>query len=189
MKQVKPLIRNEESDFWKDMREAAQLDADKAAEHAAAQARKETLERAEKRAAEEKAYLDSIRDYDKLTFKSKALKKKIVQTNAAIKLLYHQAATKNKELVDYRKELQTQCAHEMVLEKRESYMDEYHYSHDGNYVRKCVECLLEEQSTFKFGTKSYGSNKKFDKLEKSQVVILRRTLDGKEFELEFDDLQ
>ena len=70
----------------------------------------------------------------------------------------------------------------MVLERKTSYLDEYDSWNDGPKERKCVECFLTEQE------KRY-EDKPYDDLNESKVVLLRRTIDDKEYELEFDDLK
>jgi hypothetical protein len=190
MKPVQKITINKDSDFWKSMQKAAELDADEAATRAAARARKETLERAEQRAAEKKAYLDSIRHYDKIEFKDRLLRTQIqecIDQRAELSILSSKAWQKQETL---RKELQTKCSHDMVLEMRTTWEDEYGSYHDGHYERKCVECFLIEKSDYSIDSRSYSNGReKYHKLEKSQVVLLRKTVDGKEYELEFDDLK
>jgi hypothetical protein len=190
MKPVQKIIFNKDSDFWKSMQKAAELDADKAAEQAANRARKETLERAEQRAAEKKAYLDSIRHYDKLEFKTEILREKIRQHGKRRAEFNAQASAEWAKEENLRKNLQRVCSHDLALETRTSYCDDYDTWHDGHYERKCIECFLVEESDEQPGTRRYEySNKKYRTLEKSQVVLLRKTVDGKEYELEFNDLK
>jgi hypothetical protein len=190
MRPVQKITINKDSDFWKSMQKAAELDADKAAEQAAARARKETLERAEQRAAEKKAYLDSIRHYDKLEFKTEILREKIRQHGKHRAELQAQVSAEWSKEENLRKDLQRVCTHDLVLETRTSYRDDYDSWHDGHYERKCIECFLVEKSDEQPGTRRYEYSKdKYRLLEKSQVVLLRKTVDGKEYELEFDDLK
>jgi len=190
MKPVQKISIKEGSDFWKSMQKSAELDADKAAEQAAERARKETLERAEKRAAEKKAYLDSIRHYDKIEFKDGLLRTQIQECIDRRAELNNLASKEWQKQEGLRKELQTKCSHDMALEMRTFYEDEYGSYHDGHYERKCIECFLVEKSDSLPGSRSYDySREKYKKLEKSQVVLLRKTVDGKEYELEFDDLK
>jgi len=190
MKPVSKITINKDSDFWKSMQKAAELDADEAAAHAAARARKETLDRAEKRAAEKKAYLDSIRHYDKIEFKDKLLRNQIqecIDRRAELSALVSKEWQKQEDL---RKELQSKCLHKEAIEMRTSYRDDYDNWHDGHYERKCIECFLVEKSDGLPGQRGYESSRdKYKKLEKSEVVLLRKTVDGKEYELEFDDLK
>jgi len=190
MRPVQKITINKDSDFWKSIQKSAELDAEEAATKAAARARKETLERAEKLAAEKQAYLDSIRHYDKLEFKNEKIREQI-QECIALRADYSKLSSdqwqKQEEL---RKKLQAQCSHDMVIEMRTSYRDDYDSWHDGHYERKCIECFLVEQSDSLPGQRGYDfSRDKYKKLEKSQVVLLRKTVDGKEYELEFEDLK
>ena len=190
MKPVQRITIDKGSDFWKSLQESANMDAEKAAAAAADRARKETLDRAERNALQKKAYLDSIRHYDKLEFKTETLREKIRQSAA------HRAALKSqlkaewaKEEVE-REEHQKICSHDFVLEMRTSYRDDYDSWHDGHYERKCIECFLVEKSDYQIGEHGYSlSREKYKLLEKSEVVLLRKTIDGKEYELEFDDLK
>ena len=68
----------------------------------------------------------------------------------------------------------------MVLERETSWKDEYDQWCKGNNERKCLECFLVEQGNYR---------NEYDRLNKSTVVLLRQTIDNKEFELEFDDLK
>lgn len=182
MKEVRKIVVKEDSDFWKSIKEAANLDAEKAAEKAAEQARKETLARAEKRATEHKAYLDSIKNYDKLDFKNGAKRARIedsVKNRLALQKQVNEEYAIQSRL---EAEIQESCAHEMVLERRSSYRDEYDTWHDGPKERKCIECFLTEQE-------KHYEEKPFNNLSKSKVIFLRRIIDDKEYELEFEDLK
>ena len=46
-----------------------------------------------------------------------------------------------------------------------------------------------EASASKINSRSYGYGKKYNLLEKSTVVFLRKTIDDQEFEVEFKDLE
>lgn len=182
MKEVHKIIRKEGSDFWKNMQKAAgsvEEDAEKAATEAADRARKEVLAKAAKRAAEDKAYRDSLKEYDKLEFNTHILRE-LIQQNANNRKALHDEIN---ELWKIEKakiaELQSQCKHEMVIERRTSWTDEYSQWHEGPHERKCVECFLVEEQ----------KHEGYVKLAKSQRVLLRRIVDGKEYELEFDDLK
>lgn len=186
MRQVPRITINPDHPWAKE----AKIDAEQAATAAAERARKEVLERAAQRAAADKVYLDSIRHYDKLKFKNEELIEHIRHSSVRHGELLTQASEEWKRGDHYRKELQAKCSHDLVLEHRTSYTDEYEQWHDGHYERKCVECLLEEESSYRVDECNYSyGRKKYAKLEKSQVVLLRKTIDGKEFELEFDDLK
>lgn len=190
MKKTSKIIRKPDSDFWKEMEAAAtQFNAEKAATEAAERARKETLERAARYEAAQKAYLDSIKYYDDLTFDNSDIIGEINKSKEEINSLQIQLSEvylKKKNLFE---KLKRKCSHKMVLERRTSWTDEYGDWHEGNSERKCIECLLEEESTYPVESRSYGSNKKFDHLEKSQVVNLRRIINGVEYELEYDDIK
>src|SRR5208282_6230111 len=83
----------------------------------------------------------------------------------------------------YRQQLQEKCSHQMVIEHQTSWQDEYESYHDGHYERKCVECFLVEESTYHPTHRNYGSgdySRVYAKLLHSQVVRLRRVVDGKE---------
>lgn len=190
MKPINPIRIKEGSEFWKSMQDAANQDAEAAAASAAERARKEVLEKAEKRASETKAYLDSIRHYDKLEFKNQDIRQKIencVARRAEIAKLASDAWIQQDE---FHKELKAKCTHDMCIEIRTTYRDEYDNYHDGHYERKCIECFLVESSDYAYSSRSYRNGREtYKKLEKSQVVLLRKTVDGKEYELEFDDLK
>jgi hypothetical protein len=195
MKLIGPKIAiNKESEFWKSMQKAAgsvEEEAEKAANEAAERARKEVLAKAAKRDAEHKAYLNSIHDYDSFYFPSDkergAIGKSIARRIDLQKLVNNEYAIQS----SLEKQIRESCCHDMVLERRTSYRDEFDSWHDGNYERKCIECFLIEESVHKIDSRYYESctSKKYSKLEKSRVVLLRKTIDGKEFELEFDDLK
>lgn len=192
MREVHKITINPNSEFWKSVKESANLDAEKAASAAADRARKEVLARAEKQAAERKAYLDSIKHYDKIEFKTQELRDKIEDCIAQRNELSKKSTDIWYLQEEYRKKIQTICTHEMVIERRTSYRDEYDDWHEGHYERKCIECFLEEKSEYSAGDKRYGKytgDSKYHKLENSQVVLLRKTVNGKEYELEFDDLK
>jgi len=183
MKEVGPKISIKEgSEFWKSMQEAANLDAEKAATRAAEQARKETLARAAQRTAEKKAYLDSLVNYDELKSDHESLKLAIKECAIQNKKLYEKISENSKSQKTYQDTLQCKCYHSMVIERKTSYRDEYDSWHDGPRERKCVECFLTEQE-------ERHVEKPYDDLNDSRVVLLRRTIDGKEYELEFDDLK
>lgn len=182
MKEVHKIVINEDSDFWKSMREVANLDAEKAAAKAAEQARKETLARAEKRASEHKAYLESIKDYDKLEFKHESLRVAIKEIQTQNNKYYAKISENNKSQCNFINDLQNKCCHLLVIERKTSYRDEYDSWHDGPKERKCVECFLEEKE-------ERYVEEPYEILGNSQVVLLRKTVDEKEFELEFDDLK
>lgn len=191
MREVRKITINPDSDFWKSIKESANIDAEKAATAAADRARKEALARAEKIAAEKKAYLDSIRHYDKLEFKTEELRQKILQHNKRRAELQAQVSAEWAKEENLRKDLQRVCSHDLVIEMRTTYRDDYDNWHDGHYERRCVECFLTEKSDYAMNERGYGHSfdKKYHKLEKSTVVLLRKTVDGKEYELEFDDLK
>jgi hypothetical protein len=177
MKVIGPKITiNIDSDFWKSMQEAANLDAEKAATKAAEQARKETLARAAKRDAEHKAYLDSIYEYDAFIFPSDK-EQGAIRESIARRLDFQKLVSKEYAIQDsLEKKIKESCCHDMVIERKTSYRDEFDYWHEGPYERKCVECFLVEEQGY-------------SKLKKSRVILLRRIVDGKEYELEFDDLK
>lgn len=191
MKKVGKIIIKKDSEFWKSMQEVANQDAEKAAAQAAERAKKEVLERAERRAAEKKAYEDSLRDYDSYPFENKTLITKLNNCYARISKLNAQLSKEYGEVEKLRKELQNKCSHKEVIERGTKWTDEYDQWHDGHYERKCVECHLVEKSDYPVSDKKYGyfsEESKYHKLEKSQVVLLHKTVGDKEFELEFDDL-
>lgn len=192
MKEVGKIVIKKDSDFWKSMQKIINEDAEEAAAKAAERARKEVLERAEKRAAEKKAYEDSLRDYDSYPFENKALRAKISKCRDRISKLNAQLSKEYSEVEKLRKELQSKCSHKEVIEMRTKWTDEYEQWHDGHYERKCIECHLVEKSDYPVGDKKYGyfsEESKYHKLEKSQVVLLRKKVGNKEFELEFKDLE
>lgn len=192
MREVHKITINPNSEFWKSVKESANLDAEKAAAAAADRARKEVLARAEKQAAERKAYLDSIKNYDQLEFKTQELRDKIEDCVTQRNELSKKSTDIWYLQEEYRKKIQSTCTHDMAIERRTSWRDEYDSWHDGHYERKCIECFLEEKSDYPVGDRRYGKytgESKYHKLENSQVVLLRKTVNGKEYELEFDDLK
>jgi hypothetical protein len=192
MRQVGKITIKEDSEWGKALRRDAEVDAEQAATAAAEKARKEVLDRASKRAAEAKVYRDSIRYYDRLTFENQGLIDSILASRARRQELDTQSSEEWKRQEHYRQQLQEKCHHQMVIEHQTSWQDEYESYHDGHYERKCVECLLVEESTYHPNERNYGysrASKVYVKLLNSQVVLLRKTIDGKEYELEFDDLK
>jgi hypothetical protein len=179
MKEVHKIVIKEGSDFWKAMQKAANLDPEQAAAEAAERARKEVEAKIAKRDAERKVYLDSLKEYDKLEFKSAPIRLRIEDSVANRKHLQKQVNEEYALQHRLEKEIQDSCSHEMVIERRTSWRDEYDQWHEGHYERKCVECFLVEEQ----------KNQGYVKLAKSQRVLLRRIVDGKEYELEFDDLK
>lgn len=171
----------------------ANIDAEAAATAAAEKARKEVLERAAQRAAAEKAYRDSLKNYDKLEFKTQDLRDSIVASRTRRAELNAQVSEEWKRQEHYRTQLQDKCSHQMVIEHRTTWCDEYDSYHDGHYERKCIECFLVEESDYRVDERGYGRtsshSKKYHKLEAAQIVLLRRTIDSKEYELEWDDLK
>jgi hypothetical protein len=188
MKEIRTIKINPDSDFWKATKR--QDDPEAAAVLAAERARKEVEERNAKREAERKAYLGAIRYHDFLQFKTQELRDQIMECEERrdnLRLQQSQEWEKQSALLQ---KVQNLCLHEMCLEKRTSYTDEYGGWHDGHYERKCIECFLVEESD-RLVTDNYyeKSRKKYNKLEKAVVVMLRKVVDDKEFELEFDDLK
>lgn len=189
MKEIHGIRINPDSDFWKSMKEAANLDAEKAAAQAAERARKEALERAERIAKEKKAYLDSIRYIDKLEYKTEEIRKEVQECSRRREEYKRKASVEWEHQEIARKKLQAFCTHDLVIERKTTYTDEYGDWHDGHLERKCVECFLVEESDYAVNDRRYGDHRrKYNKLEKSQPVLLRKVIDGKEFELEFSDL-
>jgi hypothetical protein len=179
------------SNFW-NMIHKDDKDIEEAAAEAADHVRKELLDKAAKKAAEQKAYQDSIHYYDRISFAkpSQILRDKIIKCRDK----YNEFETKQSiewaKLEEFRKELQEKCLHEMALEIRTSYKDEYDQWHEGHYERKCIECFLVEESDYGVGDRLYSyGRKKYNKLEKAKVVELRETINGEEFQLEFEDLK
>jgi hypothetical protein len=180
MKEIHPI--NKDSDFWKSINKANELDPEKAAAQAAERARKEVLDKIAERDAVRKAFLDSLRYIEKLEFKTQVLRDQIKECEIHRAELSRQSGAawaKEERLI---KEIQNVCTHDLCIEIRTSYRDEYDSWHDGHYERKCIECFLVEESD------GYGC-KKYNKLEKSQVILLRKVVEDKEFQLEFDDLK
>lgn len=191
MRQVGKITINPDSDFGKLLLKDAEVDAEQAATAAAKRARKEVLDRAARRAAEDKAFRESLKYYDKITFANQNLRDSIQDSKKRRDELNAQASEEWKRQEHYLKQLQEKCSHQMVIEHRTSWQDEYESYHDGHYERKCVECFLVEQSTYHPTDRNYGfggNAKIYAKLISSQVVRLHKTVDGKEYELEFDDL-
>jgi len=187
MKQIGRITLNPDHPWAKE----AKIDAEQAATAAAERARKEVLDRATKRAAEEKAFRDSIKYYDKLKFVNQDLINSVLASKKRRDELNAQASEEWKRQEHYRQQLQGKCSHEMVIEHRTTWTDEYDSYHDGHYERKCAECFLVEQSDQHPSEHNYGygsRTKVYTKLLNSQVVLLRKVVDGKEFELEFNDL-
>lgn len=190
MREVHGIKIKPDSDFWKSMKEAANLDAEKAATQAAERARKETLERAERIAREKQAFLDSIRYLNKLEFKTQEIRKEIQECERRREEYRRKGSVEWAHQDELQKKLQATCTHDLVLERLTHYKDEYDSWHEGHHERKCIECFLVEESDYNVGDRSYGhGRRKFNKLEKSQAILLRKMVDGKEFELEFDDLK
>lgn len=190
MREVRKITINPDSDFWKSIKESANVDAEKAAAAAADRARKEALARAEKLAVEKKAYLDSIRHYEKLEFKTEEFRERIREHGRRRSEYQAQVTAEWAKEENLRKDLQRVCSHDLVIEMRTSYRDDYDNWHDGHYERRCIECFLTEKSDYQPETRGYEySRDRYKKLEKSQVVLLRKTVNGKEYELEFDDLK
>ena len=189
MKQVGQIKIKEDSDLWKSIQKSRELDPEKAAARAAEKARKEVQEEIAKREAERKAYLDSLRFLENLEFKTQNLRDQIKKCEARRAKLRKQASEewdKEEQLI---KEIQKTCTHEMCIEMQITYKDEYDDWHDSHYERKCIECFLVEESSTPINYARFSSERKYHKLEKSQVVLLRQTVDDKEYELEFDDLK
>jgi hypothetical protein len=186
MKEVHKIILKEGSALWKAKKNVPiEEAAEKAALDAADKARKEVLANAAKREAADKAYRDSIKEYDRLVFQSDPERKQIQESIARRKYLEKQVSDEYATQKSIDKEIKDCCPHEMVVERRTSWRDEYDSWHEGPYERKCIECFLVEEQKYYADT-----NKKcYSKLEKSQRVLLRRIVDGKEYELEFDDLK
>jgi hypothetical protein len=180
MKQIGKIKINKDSDFWKQMQRAAELDVEKAAAAAAEHARKETQARIDKKAAQHKAFLDSLRYVDKLEFRNERLREQIRESVKDRAKLQEQISAKWVIEDAIRHELEVKCLHDMVLERETSWKDEYDQWCKGNNERKCLECFLVEQGNYR---------NEYDRLNKSTVVLLRQTIDNKEFELEFDDLK
>ena len=192
MREVRPITIKKDSELWKQLQKEAEHTAEQVAAAAADRAKKEFLEKATQKAAAEKAYRDSIKHYDGLYFANKGLQDAILASKARRAELDVQSHEEWKRQEHYRKQLEEKCSHEMVIEHRTTYCDDYDHYHDGDYERKCIECFLAETSTYHPTDRNYGfgSNAKvYTKLLKSQVVLLRKTIDGKEYELEFDDLK
>lgn len=192
MKQVGKIIINKDSDFGKSLLKEAEVVAEEAAALAAERARKEVLARATQRAAAQKAFQDSLKYYDQLAFKNQNLIDSILASRARRSELDAQSHEEWKRQEHYHKQLQEQCFHEMAIEHRTTWSDEYDTYHDGDYERKCVECLLVEESSYHPSERNYGlgsRSKVYSKLLNSQIVRLRKMVDGKEFELEWDNLK
>lgn len=192
MREVPKITIRSDSDLFKSLQQKFEQEAEKEAALAAEKIRKEILDKRAKEDAQRKAYLDSIKYYEneKIEFKNKNLRDNIIRIAQRRNKLYDKIKKLYEQEKDNIEELKNKCSHEMVLERRTSWKDEYDSWHDGCYERKCLECFLVEESNYKVDEYSYErSNKRYSKLEKSQVVILRSLIDGKEFQLEFEDLK
>lgn len=131
-----------------------------------------------------------IFDIDKLTFKHSLFQLKLKKLIDRRQKLYDKAKEIQSKVIDITKIFQDKCLHQMCLEKRTSYKDEYDDWHDDHFERKCIECLLTEKSSYLINDIYYkSSDTKYDKLEKSQVVQLRKIIDNEEYEVEFEDLK
>src|ERR1700679_2147141 len=145
MKKIARIKIKEGSSFMKMIEESINIDPEKIAAEAAERARKEATERLNKRKAEQKAYLESIRHYDELVFINEPLREKILKLESRIATLNKQLSAENKKKEETRKQLQAKCLHDMVLERRTTYKDDYDNWHDGNYERKCLEFVVTEE--------------------------------------------
>jgi hypothetical protein len=184
VKKVGPAVKLKEgSDLWNLMKERENLDPEKEAQKAAEAARKRAQAELDKRAAEHQAYLDSLRYIEKMEFKTADIRRTLEVYHSQYNELKEQAS-KQWSLVDKtRKELQEKCTHDLVIERQTRYNDEYDQWHDGPMQRKCIECYLVEENY------DYSLSKKYDKLRNSKVILLRRTINGEVYEVEFDDLK
>ncbi len=184
------VVIKKDTDFWKSMQKVLNEDPEEAAAKAAERARQEVIERNKKRAAEQKAYEDSLRDYDSYPFENKVIRAKINKCRDRIGKLNAKLSKEYKEAADLRKELQSKCSHKEVIERGTTWQDEYEEYHPGYFQRKCIDCGIMEESSYRVNDRSYEhGSKKYDRLEKSQVVLLRKKVGNKEFELEFKDLE
>lgn len=184
MKKVGPPIKLKEGSFLADLiRERENLDPEKEAQKAAEAARKKAQAELDKRAAEHQAYLDSLRFFEKMEFKTADIRRTLEVYLSQYNEL-KERASKQWSLVDQtRKELQEKCTHDLAIQRQTRYNDEYGDWHDGPMERKCIECYLVEENY------DFSLSKKYDKLRNSKVILLRRTINGEVYEMEFDDLK
>lgn len=187
MREVYTIKINPDSDFAKSA--VRQDDPEAAALAAAERARREVQDRLTRQEAERKSYADSLRYLDKIEFKNEKLRRSI---GLSQKILIEYKALISEEYdvkVSAIKELQKLCEHKEVIEQQTSYKDEYDDWHSGHWERKCIECFLVEESSYHTSSRAYGGTNKYSKLEKATPILLRKIVDGKEYQLEFDDLK
>jgi len=169
-----------------------QIKAEQEAEAAAQRTRKEVLDRAQRQAEQQEAYQKSLRNYDQLQFAQPKLLDKISKCKETVAKLDEKLSEEWGKIRTLTNELRANCQHLEVVEHQSSYKDEYDSWCDGNWERKCVECLLLEESVYHPSDRYYdtinGKQKKFVKLEKSKVVVLYRVVDGKEVKMKFEEL-
>lgn len=191
MKKVDDAIKVKKgSDLWNLIKERENLDPEKEAQKAADFARKKAQAELDEREIKRKAYLDSLCYYEKLEFANQDLRSKIEFCCRQYEKLQSQAGQESRKSKEILKELQEKCSHDMSIEKRTTYTDEYDQWHDGHFERKCIECFLVEKSDYLPSDRSFAyGHKKYVKLLKSKVVLLRKTINGEVYEIEFDDLK
>jgi hypothetical protein len=127
-------------------------------------------------------YPDPVPRYElgseKVLVKHKGLRDKINSLLNKYRKLTDQASEIwNKQNI-LMKQMQGKCAHDLVLERKTSYRDEYDSWHDGYPERKCIDCFLVETE----------DRDGFKKLAKSTIIELIIHKEDKIFSLEFEDV-
>ena len=187
MKKVSPISINKNSVLWKMLEKEQERDLDKIAQEAADKARKEAIEGEKRRKEIKQAYINSLQYYDKMSFANETLRNKVSEAIRNRWLAYQEYNICDKKEKLLIKQMQDECNHDMVVEQNVSYENDVN---DHNYYeRKCIACFLIEKSDLlieEYSHHRYG--KRYDKLLKSQVVVLRSIINGEEYELEFNDV-
>jgi hypothetical protein len=115
---------------------------------------------------------------DKVVIKHKSLRNRIAALLVKHKALTTKASEIWQKQYELLKQMQSKCKHELVLERKTSWRDEYDDWREGYPERKCIDCFLEEKS----------NHDGYKKLAKSTVIDLITKDGDKIFSLEFEDL-